>query len=108
MNIYLGSAVMLAAGLEGIQKKIEPNNPTNKNIDILSKEEREKLGINPLPRSLEDSLLAFKESGFIKQLLGKEFIKLYLNLKEKELILYKKAEKNQSIAKWELERYLDV
>jgi glutamine synthetase len=108
MNIYLGSAVMLAAGLEGIQKKIEPTNPTNKNLDILSEEERKKLGINSLPRNLEESLLAFKESSFIKQLLGKEFIKLYLNLKEKELMLYRKAEKNQSIAEWELERYLDI
>ncbi|MFW9949515.1 MAG: glutamine synthetase family protein [Candidatus Thorarchaeota archaeon] len=58
MNIYLGATVLLTAGLEGIKNEIEPNIPTNKNVDTMSPEERQKYGINPLPRSLELSLNA--------------------------------------------------
>lgn len=106
MNIYLGSAILLAAGLDGIKKKIEPNLPTSKNVDLLTIDERKNLGINKLPESLENSLEAFEKSKFIKKTLGKELMKIYLDLKYSELQEFELAKSNKSEKEWEFNKYL--
>ncbi len=106
MNMYLGSAILLTAGLEGIKNKIEPNTPTTKNVDNLTNEEREKLGIKKLPGSLEESLSAFEGSEFIKKVLGKEFREIYLDIKYAELQGYEIAKSNDNEKQWELKKYL--
>jgi glutamine synthetase len=106
MNIYLGSAILLAAGLEGIKNKIEPNTPTSKNVDNLTSEERERIGIKKLPTSLEESLNAFESSEFIKKVLGKEFREIYLEIKYAELQEYEIAKSNKNEKEWEFEKYL--
>ncbi|MFX0180821.1 MAG: glutamine synthetase family protein [Candidatus Hodarchaeota archaeon] len=106
MNIYLGIALLLAAGLNGIKKKIEPKNPISTNIDRLTAEERVKLGVRELPRSLDQSLTAFEKSNFIEKVLGKELKKLFQNLKQKELNEFKKAKNDGKETSWELKKYL--
>lgn len=106
MNIYLGSAILLAAGLDGIKKKIEPNQATSKNVDLLTDEERKELKIGKLPTSFEESLEAFEKSNFIKKTLGKELTKMYLNLKYKELAEYELAKSNGNEKEWEFSQYL--
>ncbi len=106
MNIYLGSAVLLAAGLDGIKNKMEPNEPTSKNVDLLTDDERKNLAINKLPSSLEESLQAFEKSNFIKKILGKELMKTYLNLKYSELQEFELAKSNNIEKDWELNKYL--
>ncbi|MFW9969728.1 MAG: glutamine synthetase family protein [Candidatus Odinarchaeota archaeon] len=106
MNIYLGSAVLLAAGLDGIKNKIGPNQPTPKNLDSISDEEREQLRIKKLPASLEESLQAFEKDNFIKKTLGKGLMKIYLNLKYQELADYELAKSNGNEKEWEINKYL--
>ncbi|MFW9785659.1 MAG: type I glutamate--ammonia ligase, partial [Candidatus Heimdallarchaeota archaeon] len=106
MNIYLGTALLLASGLDGIKNKTEPNSPINENIDNLSSEKREYLGIKQLPRSLDQSLRAFKVSHLLKEALGKDIIKRFIEIKEKELEEYNKATNDGNEAEWELEKYL--
>lgn len=106
MNIYLGSALLLAAGLEGIRRKIEPNQPTSKNVDTMTSEERKELNIDKLPGSLEESLKAFEKSNFIKKTLGKELMKIFINLKYAELQEYEIAKSNGKEKEWELSKYL--
>ncbi|MFX0135672.1 MAG: hypothetical protein ACFFDN_18655, partial [Candidatus Hodarchaeota archaeon] len=106
MNIYLGTALLLAAGLDGIKNKIEPKDPINANIDRLTTEERVKLGVRELPRSLDQSLTAFKKSNFIEKVLGKELKKSFLNLKQTELEEFRKAKKAGNETSWELKKYL--
>ncbi len=106
MNIYLGSAVLLAAGLDGIKNKIEPNQPTTKNIDLLTNDQRKELAIDKLPVSLEDSLKAFEKSNFIKKALGKELMKIYLDLKYSELQEFELAKSNNNEKEWEFNKYL--
>jgi len=106
MNIYLGSAVLLAAGLDGIKNKIEPNQSTTKNVDLLTDIERKDLAINKLPSSLEESLQAFEKSNFIKKILGKELMNSYLNLKYSELQEFELAKSNQNEKDWEFNKYL--
>jgi glutamine synthetase len=106
MNIYLGSAVLLAAGLDGIKHKTEPNEPTSKNVDLLNAKERKDLAIAKLPVSLEDSLQAFEKSSFIKKTLGKELMKIYLDLKYSELQEFELAKSNKKEKEWEFNKYL--
>ncbi len=107
MNIYLGMAVLLAAGLDGIKNKTEPNTPTKKNVDHLSEEERSSLGISRLPDSLEHSLGAFKESTFIKNVLGEKLHSIYIDHIEKDLDAYHVAQREGYEDEWELNQYLD-
>jgi glutamine synthetase len=106
MNIYLGTAILLAAGMDGIEHKIEPNNPTTKNIYRMEDEEREALGIKILPRSLEESIKHFQESEFVKDILGDELFNSFLDEKLEEIRAYKKAKSNNIERSWEFEHYL--
>lgn len=106
MNIYLGTTILLAAGLEGMSKKYVPKEPVNFNVDELSKEEREKLDIKELPRSLENALNNFEESNFVKKVFGKEMKETLISLKRDELEEYKNAIKSGNERKWEIDNYL--
>ncbi|WP_371805821.1 glutamine synthetase family protein [Candidatus Lokiarchaeum ossiferum] len=106
MNIYLGCAALLAAGLDGIRNKIQPNIPTRKNVDHLTDEERASLGISQLPSSLKDSLDAFEESEFITKVFGQQFKDIYLEKKRAELIEHLVAVNNHYEQEWEIDRYL--
>jgi len=106
MNIYLGTAVLLAAGLEGIKKRYEPKEPVNLNVDDLTREEISKLDIKEIPRSLEKALIGFEKSDFIKKVLGKEMKNSFLNLKRKELKEYEIAVQNGNERNWEIDNFL--
>lgn len=106
MNIYLGSAILLAAGLDGIKNNIEPNQPTTKNVDLLTDDKRKELNIEKLPENLEESLKAFEKSNFIKKTLGKELMKIYLNFKYTELQEFEIAKSNGNEKDWEYDKYL--
>ena len=99
MNIYLGTALLLAAGMEGIKHKIEPNIPTSMNSDLLTKEEREKLGIKELPRTLSAALKAFEEDKLVLKVLGEVQTKKYLSIKYQELSDYEHRLKSEGKSK---------
>jgi glutamine synthetase len=106
MNIYLGTALLLAAGLEGIKKKIEPNTPVKENIDNLTSEKRQSLGIKKLPQTLSEALISFESSNFIEKYLGKQLRDIFVDIKTKEIEAYKVAKKDGKELEWELNRYL--
>ena len=106
MNIYLGTAILLAAGLDGIKKKIEPNTPVTENIDNLTKEKRQTLGIKNLPQNLSKALESFENSKFILKNLGKQLVDIFVDIKSKEIEEYQVAKNNGKEAEWELNRYL--
>ena len=106
MNIYLGTALLLASGLDGVKNKIEPNTPTTEDIDSLTEEERKNLSINKLPPSLQKSLEAFENSKFIKKILGKQLVDLYIEVKREEIEQYQTAKNDGKEGKWELDKYL--
>ncbi len=102
-NPYLQFAVMLAAGLDGIENKITPPNSVEKNIYNLNKKEREKYGIKELPESLGHAINLMEEDNLIKQILGEHIFKNFLHVKRKEWENYRKQ-----VTKWEIEKYLPV
>jgi glutamine synthetase len=76
----------VAAGLDGMYKKIDPGNPVNENIYKMSDSRRNNLGIKSLPTSLEESLMALKNDiSYLKICFQTELIETYIRLKEEEI-----------------------
>jgi glutamine synthetase len=85
-NPYLAFSSIVAAGLDGINKKIDPGKAVNENIYKMSDSRRNSLGIKSLPGSLEESLNAVKsDSDYLKVCFQMELIEIYIRLKEEEI-----------------------
>ena len=100
-NPYLSLAVCLAAGLDGIRKQIQPPAGVDMNINTLSEKEREALGIERLPRDLKEAVEEFTRDPLMKEVLGEEACRKYVEAKRREWEAY-----NAQISRWELENYL--
>ncbi|MBI2834143.1 MAG: type I glutamate--ammonia ligase [Acidobacteria bacterium] len=102
-NPYLAFAVMLRAGLEGIEKEIEPGPPVNKNIYKMSHRERRHLKIDELPGNLSEALDCLEKDELVKDTLGEHILSHFLEAKREEWFDYIKQ-----VSPWELGRYLMV
>ncbi len=79
-NYYLAFAVMLAAGLKGIEEGLELREAHEENIYAMTPREREERGIDTLPGSLSEAILLAQESQLLRDTLGDEtFEKLIIN-----------------------------
>ena len=99
-NPYLAAALALAAGLEGIQGKIDPGPPHHENMYEYSDAELAERGISELPRSLHEAVNAFAADPFIERTLGTELRDEFVRYKRDEWEDY-----HQSISQWEVDRY---
>jgi glutamine synthetase len=102
-NFYLAFAAILAAGLDGIKRKIEPPEPVQDDVYKMSEKERVKKNIEVLPGTLGEALGEFSKDNCLQEALGKECSKKFLELKTKEWIAY-----NNTVHEWERKKYLDV
>ena len=102
-NPYLALAVMLAAGLDGIEQGIDPGPPINKNIFKMSHRERRHLRIDELPANLSEALDAMEKDPLIRETLGDHIFKHFLEAKREEW-----ADYIRQVSSWEHERYLKV
>jgi glutamine synthetase len=102
-NFYVAFAGILAAGLDGIRRKIEPPEPVEEDIYKMSREERVKRGIEVLPETLGDALREFSKDKCIQDALGHAFCEKFLELKTKEW-----RDFNVTVHEWERKKYLDV
>jgi glutamine synthetase len=100
-NPYLQFAVLCLAGLDGIQRKIEPPEPTELNVYKLSYEERKKLGIVSLPESFSEALNEIENSKFMRSVFGDTLFENYLAEKRREWEVYR-----AQVTAWEVERYI--
>jgi glutamine synthetase len=86
-NPYLAFSAIVAAGLDGIKKKIEPGDPISENIYKMSDSTRNSLAIKSLPGSLEESLEALKnDSDYLKRCFNNEIIDTFMSLKHEEIM----------------------
>lgn len=102
-NPYLTFAVMLAAGLEGIEKKYKLPPPMEKNLYELSEIERRELGIESLPDSLGEAIDITEKSELVKKTLGDHVFSRFVELKRKEWEDYR-----VQVTQYELEEYLPI
>ena len=100
-NPYLVNAVTLAAGLDGIERKLElPPEATAETIKLTDRQMLE-AGYTPLPRSLKEALDVFEDSQFMKDALGEHIHSFFLKKKRDE---WHKFE--STITEWEIKHYL--
>lgn len=100
-NPYLVNAVTLAAGLDGIERKLElPPEATAETLK-LSDRQMVEAGYTPLPRSLKEALDVFEDSQFMKDALGEHIHSFFLKKKRDE---WHKFE--STITEWEIKHYL--
>ena len=102
-NPYLALAVMLRSGLDGVERKLHPGPPVNKNIYKMSHRERRHLRIDELPGSLSDALDAFERDDLMRDVLGDHIFDHFLEAKRAEWDSY-----IRHVSRWEIERYLNT
>ncbi len=102
-NPYLQFAVMLAAGLKGIEERIDPPEPIERDIFRMSPEEREALKIGSLPGTLGEALREMKRSRLMREALGDHLFNHFLYIKGREW-----QEFSAHVSDWEIEKLLPV
>lgn len=100
-NPYLTLALLLEAGLKGIDEQLELIPEINQNLYTLSSNELLELGIDVLPENLMTAISYLKESTLARETLGEHTFNHYLDLKTVEWNIY-----NQTIHDWEIKNYL--
>ncbi len=102
-NPYLVFSVMLAAGLEGIEKRYPLPEPSGENTFELKPEEREKRGIKTLPGSLAEAIRLTEESEVVRKALGDRVFHTFIQNKRIEWDNYR-----SQVTDYELKRYLPI
>ena len=102
-NPYLAFAVMLTAGLKGINEKVEPPSPVEEDVYGFDNGKLAKFYIKTLPVDLGEAIEEFEKSRFMKETLGEHVFSKYLNIKKAEWNEYQR-----SVTDWELNRYKDL
>jgi glutamine synthetase len=102
-NPYLAFAVMLAAGLKGIEEGCDLGDPVDRNVYEMTEEEREKEGIGTLPASLYEAIQLAEQSELVRKTLGDHIFFSLIENKKIEWDRYR-----VQVTKYELDEYLPV
>ncbi len=100
-NPYLAFAVMLGAGLKGIEEGYELPPEQADDLYAMTDAERRKAGIASLPRNLDEALGLMEDSELVHELLGEHVVEFFLRNKRSEWDSYR-----AQVTPWELRRYL--
>jgi glutamine synthetase len=100
-NPYLAYALMLAAGLDGIDQRLELPGGAEDDVWSLSERERQALQITPLPRSLDEALGIMEHSDLVAATLGEHVFDYFLRNKRAEFEEYRRQ-----VTPWELRHFL--
>ncbi len=100
-NPYLAFSVMLAAGLEGIEKGYEPPEPVEENVYEMSAKEREERNIGVLPASLLEAIQIAENSEVVRKALGDHVFDAFIQNKKIEWDEYR-----SQVTEYELDKYL--
>jgi glutamine synthetase len=101
-NPYLATAAVIAAGLDGVDRKLDPGEPHNFNHYTMSEEELRSRKIAVLPQNLNAALDALERDNLFRSALGAEFIDEFIRLKRMEWVEY-----HRHVSDWEVRRYLE-
>src|SRR5690606_26843476 len=100
-NPYLAMAVLLKAGLSGIEDQLTPPHSVDKNIYNMIKSERMEEGVIDLPSNLHEALEQLKQDEVIKAGLGKHIFENFIEAKEIEWDMFR-----TQVHPWEREQYM--
>jgi glutamine synthetase len=102
-NPYLAFAVMLAAGLDGIENKMKLSVPVEGDLYAFDKAKLLSRKIDTLPTSLFEAIYELENSKLMRKVLGDHLYRKYINIKTREWDEFK-----TQVTKWEVEKYLDI
>ncbi len=102
-NPYLAFAVMLAAGLDGIEKKLTPPDPVEENLYHFDAAKLESRKIRQLPGTLREALEELKADEVISNALGEHIFERFVEAKQEEWDEYR-----MQVSAWEVDRYLEA
>jgi len=102
-NPYLAFSVMLAAGLEGIEKEYEVPEPIEENVYEMTEEERQRRGIETLPASLLEAIQLTEKSELVRKTLGDHVFNAFIENKKIEWNNYR-----TQVTEYELNKYLPI
>ena len=101
-NPYLGGAMILAAGLEGIREQLDPGDPNLVNAYTLTPEQLAERGITMLPRTLGEAIDAFAADPLSRRVFGDALFDSFVAYKREEWQSY-----HCTVSDWEMKRYLE-
>jgi glutamine synthetase len=107
-NPYLAATAVLAAGLDGIERRLDAGEPTTElNLHELTPERREELGIELLPANLLDATRELERDDVLREALGRgvgeDYVDYFIRVKRGEW-----QQAHEQVTKWELDRYLQL
>jgi glutamine synthetase len=106
-NPYLAATVLLAAGLDGIERELDPGDPNSLNLYETTPQERADLGIDTLPENLLDATRELERDDVIRAALGQtpsgDYVDYFVRCKRREV-----QAAHEQITPWELNRYLQL
>lgn len=102
-NPYLAFAVMLAAGLDGIENKIKLPGPVEEDLYKFDEAKLVSRKIDTLPSSLFEAIYELKKNTLMQEVLGEHLYRKYINIKTREWNEFK-----TQVTKWEIEKYIDI
>lgn len=102
-NPYLAFAVMLAAGLDGIENKIRLPDPVEEDLYKFDEEKLVSKKIDTLPSSLFEAIYELKKNKLMQEVLGDHLYRKYINIKTREWNEFK-----TQVTRWEIDKYIDI
>lgn len=102
-NPYLGAALILAAGLEGVREQLDPGLPHRENMYNYSDAEIAARNIQFLPQSLEEAIDAFEADPLSREVFGPRMFDAFVQFKRAEWRSY-----HNHVSDWEIRRYLKM
>lgn len=104
VNPYLGMAAFIAAGLDGIHRKLDPGEPyVGRNMYTMTLDDLARSGLGLVPQSLPEALDAFAADPVIQGALGPRLATEFLAVKRQEWMRY-----HNTVSQWEVDRYLTM
>ena len=101
-NPYLTTAAVVAAGMDGIERELEPGAPQNINHYDFTLAQIREMGIGVLPQNLREALDALEADSLFSEQLGADFIREFIEVKDMEWVEYQRH-----VSDWEIQRYLE-
>ena len=101
-NPYLATAAILAAGMDGVARKLDPGKPINENLYTWSQAQLDEAGVKLLPQSLKEALDEFEKDDLLRGALGEALSAEFLAVKRMEWVEY-----SRHVSEWERQRFLE-
>jgi glutamine synthetase len=101
-NPYLVTAAIVAAGMDGVKRRLHPGAPNNTNLYEATPEDLKRLGVGLLPQNLLEAIGALEQDEVVRDALGPELAAEFITLKKMEWTEYARH-----VSDWETSRYVE-